>query len=143
MEAAEYYVALLPWSAIDAVLAQGNPDDPMIVEFTLHGAPMMIMSGGPPYKLSPAASISVLTKDQDETDRLWSALVSDGGAAVRCGSPRAGRQLGLDVAAALGMAAVEEVTTTSSRSGSCSRLDAAKPSMIEMSRLARYSDMGG
>lgn len=85
LEAAEYYVALLPWSAIDAVLAQGNPDDPMIVEFTLHDAPMMIMSGGPPYKLSPAASISVLTKDQDETDRLWSALVSDGGATGRCG----------------------------------------------------------
>ena len=85
LEAAEFYVSLLPWSAIDAVYPHGNPDDPMIVEFTLHGVPMMIMSAGPHYKLSPAASVSVLTKDQDETDRLWSALVADGGKDSRCG----------------------------------------------------------
>ena len=84
-EAAEFYVSLLPWSAIDAVYPHGNPDDPMIVEFTLHGAPMMIMSAGPHYKLTPAASVSVLTKDQEETDRLWSALVADGGKDSRCG----------------------------------------------------------
>lgn len=85
LEAAEFYVSLLPWSAIDAVHEQGKPDDPMIVEFTLHGSPMMIMSAGPHYQLSPAASISVLTADQDETDRLWSELVADGGSAGRCG----------------------------------------------------------
>ncbi len=82
---AEFYVSLLPWSAIDAIYPHGNPDDPMVVEFTLHGAPMMIMTAGPHYKLSPAASISVLTKDQDETDHLWSALIADGGAESRCG----------------------------------------------------------
>jgi predicted 3-demethylubiquinone-9 3-methyltransferase (glyoxalase superfamily) len=85
LDAAGFYVSLLPWSAIDAVYPHGNPDDPMIVEFTLHGAPMMIMSAGPHYKLSPAASISVLTTDQDETDRLWAALLADGGAPGRCG----------------------------------------------------------
>ena len=85
LEAAEFYVALLPWSAIDAVYPHGKPDDPMIVEFTLHGSPMMIMSAGTQYKHTPAASISVLTKDQDETDRLWSALVADGGVEGRCG----------------------------------------------------------
>jgi predicted 3-demethylubiquinone-9 3-methyltransferase (glyoxalase superfamily) len=85
LEAAEFYVSLLPWSAIDAVYPHGNPDDPMIVEFTLHGSPMMIMSARPHYKPTPAASISVLTKDQDETDRLWSALVADGGVESRFG----------------------------------------------------------
>ncbi len=85
LDAAEFYVSLLPWSAIDAVYPQGKPGDPMIVEFTLHGSPMMIMSGGPQYKLSPAASISVLTKDQEETDRLWSSLFADGGVEGRCG----------------------------------------------------------
>lgn len=85
LEAAEFYVSLLPWSAIDAVYPHGNPDDPMIVEFTLHGAPMMIMTAGPHDKLSPAASISVLTKDQEETDHLWSALIADGGEESRCG----------------------------------------------------------
>lgn len=85
LKAAEYYVSLLPWSAIDAVYAHGNPADPMVVEFTLHGAPMMILTAGPHYKLSPAASISVLTKDQDETDRLWSSLLRDGGQESMCG----------------------------------------------------------
>jgi predicted 3-demethylubiquinone-9 3-methyltransferase (glyoxalase superfamily) len=85
LEAAEFYVSLLPWSAIDAVYSHGNPNDPMVVEFTLHGSPMMILTGGPHYKLSPAASISVLTKDQDETDQLWSSLIANGGVESRCG----------------------------------------------------------
>jgi len=57
----------------------------MLVEFTLHGAPMMILTAGPHYKLSPAASISVLTKDQHETDHLWTSLIANGGAESRCG----------------------------------------------------------
>lgn len=57
----------------------------MIVEFTLAGAPMMILTAGPQFKHSPAASISVLTKDQAETDRLWIALTADGGAESMCG----------------------------------------------------------
>jgi predicted 3-demethylubiquinone-9 3-methyltransferase (glyoxalase superfamily) len=85
LKAAEFYVSLLPWSAIDAVYAYGNSSDPMIVEFTLHGSPMMILTAGPCYKLSPAASISVSTRDQEETDRLWSALIANGGAEGRCG----------------------------------------------------------
>ncbi len=85
LEAAEFYISLLPWSAIDAVHPHGNPDDPMIVEFTLHGAPMMIMTARPQPMPSPAASISVLTRDQAETDHLWSALMADGGQEGRCG----------------------------------------------------------
>jgi predicted 3-demethylubiquinone-9 3-methyltransferase (glyoxalase superfamily) len=57
----------------------------MIVEFTLAGAPMMILTGGVMFEHSPAASISVLTKDQAETDRLWSALLADGGKESMCG----------------------------------------------------------
>ncbi|MFN4185649.1 MAG: VOC family protein [Hyphomonas sp.] len=84
-EAAEYYVSLLPDSRIDAVMAHGNAADPMVVEFTLGGVPMMILTGGPMYKLTPAASISVLTKDQAETDRLWAALLDGGGQESMCG----------------------------------------------------------
>lgn len=84
-EAAKFYVSLLPYSAIDAVYDHGRPEDPMVVEFTLHGAPMMILTAGPHYKLNPAASISVLTKDQEETDRLWAALLENGGAESMCG----------------------------------------------------------
>lgn len=85
LRASEFYVSLLPDSVIDAIYPHGHPEDPMIVEFTLHGAPMMILTAGPHYKLSPAASISVLTRDQEETDRLWQVLTADGGTESRCG----------------------------------------------------------
>ena len=88
-KAAQFYVSLLPDSRIDSVTATGNPDDtaadPMVVEFTLAGAPMMILTAGPHYKLTPAVSISVLTDAQAETDRLWAALTADGGEESRCG----------------------------------------------------------
>lgn len=83
--AAEYYVSLLPDSRIDGVMDHGNPDDPMVVEYTLAGAPMMHLTAGPHYKLTPAASISVLTKDQAETDKLWTALLDGGGEESMCG----------------------------------------------------------
>lgn len=85
LEAAKFYVSLLPDSAIEGVHAHGREDDPMVVEFTLAGAPMMILSAGPHYRLTPAASISVLTKDQAETDQLWAALLEHGGEESRCG----------------------------------------------------------
>ena len=85
VKAAEFYVTLLPDSRIDAVFEHGNAADPMVVEFTLGGAPMMILTGGEMYKLTPAASISVLTKDQAETDRLWAALLEGGGQESMCG----------------------------------------------------------
>jgi predicted 3-demethylubiquinone-9 3-methyltransferase (glyoxalase superfamily)/uncharacterized protein YndB with AHSA1/START domain len=81
-EAARYYVSLLPDSFIET---EWVGDPPLVVEFTLAGAPMMILNGGPHYKLNPAASISVLTKDQTETDRLWTALLAGGGEESMCG----------------------------------------------------------
>lgn len=84
-DAAKFYVSLLPDSEIDGVYENGQPEDPMIVEFTLAGAPMMILTGGQRFRHSPAASISVLTKDQPETDRLWSALLAGGGQESMCG----------------------------------------------------------
>ena len=84
-EAAQFYVSLLPDSHIEKVY-RPDPDAPaLVVEFTLAGAPFMTLNGGPYYKLNPAASISVLTKDQEETDQLWAALIADGGSPSQCG----------------------------------------------------------
>ena len=84
-EAAQFYVSLLPDSHIEKVY-KPDPDAPaLVVEFTLAGAPYMVLNGGPYYKLNPAVSISVLTKDQEETDQLWSALIADGGSPGQCG----------------------------------------------------------
>lgn len=76
-EAAEFYVSLLPDSHIDEKFATFE-DEPLVVEFTLAGAPMMSLNGGPMFKHSEAASISVLTEDQAETDKLWDALTKEG-----------------------------------------------------------------
>lgn len=84
-EAAQFYVSLLPDSHIEKVY-KPDPDAPaLVVEFTLAGAPYMVLNGGPYYKLNPAVSISVLTKDQVETDQLWEALTADGGSPSQCG----------------------------------------------------------
>jgi predicted 3-demethylubiquinone-9 3-methyltransferase (glyoxalase superfamily) len=64
--------------------AQRSAIPPLVVEFTLAKAPYMVLNGGPQYKHSPAASISVLTKDQAETDRLWNALLAGGGEEGQC-----------------------------------------------------------
>lgn len=74
-EAAEFYVSLLPNSHIDQIRSgQGWT----VVDFSLAGAPYMILEAGPHHTLNQAVSISVTTQDQAETDRLWDALVCEG-----------------------------------------------------------------
>jgi len=82
-EAAEFYVSLLPDSKIDQGFTAFE-EEPLVVEFTLAGAPMMTLNGGPMFKHTGAASISVLTEDQAETDKLWDALTQEGEASM-CG----------------------------------------------------------
>jgi len=83
-EAARFYVSLLPNSRIESVI-RPDPDGPaLVVEFTLAGAPYMTLNGGPMFKHTPAASISVLTKDQAETDSLWAKLIEGGGEESMC-----------------------------------------------------------
>ncbi len=83
--AAEFYVSLIPESRIETAWRPEAEGPALVVEFTLAGASYMALNGGPNYKLTPAASISVLTRDQAETDRLWSALTSEGGEESMCG----------------------------------------------------------
>ena len=54
------------------------------VAFTLMGQEYWAMNGGPYYKLSPAASITVYVDTQAEVDHFWNALL-DGGTESRCG----------------------------------------------------------
>jgi len=84
-EAARFYVSVMPDSGIDAVYRPDGVGAPVVVEFTLCGAPYMTMNGNPEPDSSHFASISVLTEDQPETDRLWQALLGDGGEEGRCG----------------------------------------------------------
>ena len=84
-DAARFYVALVPGSAVERSFGQTPDGKPLIVEFHLAGVPYQALNGGPHYALSPAASIQIITDDQAETDRLWAALIADGGAESMCG----------------------------------------------------------
>ncbi len=89
--AAHFYTSLLPNSRIDTILPYGADAPPalvgtvMLVSFTLMGQSYGALNGGPHYKLTPAASLMVHCADQAEVDRLWTALLADGGAAMQCG----------------------------------------------------------
>jgi predicted 3-demethylubiquinone-9 3-methyltransferase (glyoxalase superfamily) len=56
----------------------------MMVTFTLDGVSFQGLNGGPLFTPNEAASIVVSTKDQADTDRIWNALIADGGSESRC-----------------------------------------------------------
>lgn len=84
LAAARFYTSLLPDSHVDTEHMLGR-DEPLVIDFTLAGAPFQILNGGPHFKLSEAASIAVLADNQAEIDRLWQALSADGGEESQCG----------------------------------------------------------
>jgi predicted 3-demethylubiquinone-9 3-methyltransferase (glyoxalase superfamily) len=53
--------------------------------FELEGQTLMALDGGPHYHFTPAISLYVDCKDQEEVDTLWSRLIADGGKESRCG----------------------------------------------------------
>lgn len=82
LEAAEYYVSVIPDSRIVDVMRQGGAV--LLVTFEIGGVLFTAMNGGPGHPHTDAFSISVTCKDQVEVDRIWSAL-TDGGSEVACG----------------------------------------------------------
>lgn len=90
-EAADFYARTFPDSRVDAVhrapgdYPAGKQGDVLTVEFTVLGMPFIGLNGGPQFKLDEAVSLQVYTRDQAETDRLWNAIVGNGGAESVCG----------------------------------------------------------
>ncbi len=83
-EAAKLYTSLFDDSRITATSRQ--PDGrALMVELELAGTAFQLLNGGPSFPLSEACSLSVACDSQAEIDRLWSALVADGGAESQCG----------------------------------------------------------
>ena len=91
LPAARFYCTLLPGSQVHNVERYSGGQDMaesgkvLLVDFTLAGTPYQAINGGPHFKLDEAVSISVVTEDQAETDRLWNALTAGGGAESQCG----------------------------------------------------------
>ena len=90
-EAANFYAQTFPDSAVGAIhrapgdYPDGKQGDVLLVEFTVVGSPCVGLNGGPHFKHSEAFSFQIATEDQAETDRLWHAVVSNGGRESDCG----------------------------------------------------------
>jgi predicted 3-demethylubiquinone-9 3-methyltransferase (glyoxalase superfamily) len=90
-QAANLYVSLLPDSRIDKV--QRNPvDGPagkagtvLVVDFTVAGQRFMALNGGMKMEHTHAVSFMIDCADQAEVDRLWDALLANGGQPSKCG----------------------------------------------------------
>ena len=91
LEAATFYANTFPDSEVKAVhrapgdYPSGKQGDELTVEFTVLGIPCVGLNGGPAFKHSEAFSFQVSTEDQEETDRLWHAIIDNGGQASACG----------------------------------------------------------
>jgi predicted 3-demethylubiquinone-9 3-methyltransferase (glyoxalase superfamily) len=90
-EAARFYAETFPDSKVIAVhkapsdYPSGKQGDVLTVSFTVLGIPCLGLNGGPDFKQTEAFSFQVATDDQEETDRYWNAIVSNGGAESQCG----------------------------------------------------------
>jgi len=91
LEAAQFYAETFPDSRVGAVMRapgdypSGAQGDVLTVEFTVMGIPCIGLNGGPAFRQTEAFSFMVATDDQEETDRLWNAIVGNGGQESECG----------------------------------------------------------
>ena len=91
LEAARFYAETFPDSRVGAVMRapgdypSGKQGDVLTVEFSVMGIPCVGLNGGPAFKQTEAFSFMVATDDQAETDRLWNAIVGNGGQESACG----------------------------------------------------------
>ena len=90
LEAAEFYVSVIPNSRITDVSRYGS-DEPgeegavLTVAFELDGQPYTALNGGPQYKFTEAVSFQVSARDQAQVDRYTEQLTASGGEIGPCG----------------------------------------------------------
>ena len=90
-QAARFYARTFPDSSIGEILRapgdypHGKRGEVLLVEFTVIGLPCVGLNGGPAFPHTEAFSFQVLTEDQAETDRYWSAILDHGGTEGACG----------------------------------------------------------
>jgi predicted 3-demethylubiquinone-9 3-methyltransferase (glyoxalase superfamily) len=90
-KAAEFYASTFPDSHVGSAMKapgdfpSGSDGDELTVDFTLLGQSFVGLNGGPNFKPNEAVSFMVITQDQEETDRYWSAITGNGGQESACG----------------------------------------------------------
>jgi predicted 3-demethylubiquinone-9 3-methyltransferase (glyoxalase superfamily) len=90
-DAAHFYADTFPDSRVGRIgrapgdYPAGREGDVLTVEMTILGMPFLLLNGGPNFRFDEAISFQVATRDQDETDHYWNAIVDNGGQASACG----------------------------------------------------------
>jgi predicted 3-demethylubiquinone-9 3-methyltransferase (glyoxalase superfamily) len=90
-KAAAFYAATFPNSNVGKVnkapgdFPGGKEGTELTVEFTVLGRKFVGLNGGPIFKPNESVSFMIITEDQQETDRYWNAIVSNGGVESECG----------------------------------------------------------
>jgi predicted 3-demethylubiquinone-9 3-methyltransferase (glyoxalase superfamily) len=88
-DAARYYCSIFDDSEMGEIArypenTPGPAGTVMTVQFALKGQEFTALNGGPEFDFTPAVSLFVHCKDQDEVDRYWDGLM-DGGTSQSCG----------------------------------------------------------
>jgi predicted 3-demethylubiquinone-9 3-methyltransferase (glyoxalase superfamily) len=88
-EAAKFYTSIFKNGKIGQTMrtseaGPGPKGSVLTVTFELEGQAFMALNGGPKFKFTPAISMVVRCKMQEEIDELWAKL-SAGGQEVQCG----------------------------------------------------------
>jgi len=88
-EAVNFYVSIFKNSRVGTITRYGDAGPGpkgtvMIATFQLEGQDFIALNGGPQYTFTPAISLFVDCKTQEEVDDLWNKL-SEGGKTDRCG----------------------------------------------------------
>ncbi|MDR6943462.1 VOC family protein [Mucilaginibacter pocheonensis] len=89
-EAIDFYTSVFKNSKILEISYYGEAHPQMageilVAKFVLEGQELMILNGGPAFKLTEAISLSVDCKTQEEIDFYWETLIAGGGQESQCG----------------------------------------------------------
>jgi predicted 3-demethylubiquinone-9 3-methyltransferase (glyoxalase superfamily) len=77
-DAAKMYCEIFPNAKITST-------GPMSTSFEIDDQRFIAFNGGPHYKLTPAVSLFVSCKNQEEVDAVWNRFLAAGGSEHKCG----------------------------------------------------------
>ncbi|WPU91207.1 VOC family protein [Mucilaginibacter sabulilitoris] len=89
-EAINFYTSLFKSSKVLDIsyYGEGQPmpaGSVLVATFEIEGQEIMILNGGPSFKLTEAASLYINCETQEEIDFYWEKLTADGGEEGPCG----------------------------------------------------------